>query len=205
VKPVHEVGVVNLPFAQAAEENKQVIFDAIRSYLKGKVLEIASGTAQHAVYFAGLLPELCWQTSDLEASLAGIGARIDHSGLDNLPPPLLLDALGDWPDSSYNTVYTANSFHIMGEAAVARCIERIGACLQSDGHFIVYGPFNYDGAYTSPSNERFDAMLRAQDRASGIRDFEWLDRLAQQADLVLEADIAMPANNRSLVWKKRTL
>ncbi len=197
--------MVNLPFAQAAEENKRFIFDAVRSYLKGNVLEIGSGTGQHAVYFASLLPELCWQTSDLEASLAGIGARIDHSGLDNLPPPLQLDALGDWPDSCYDTVYTANSFHIMGAAAVALCIESVGACLQPGGHFIIYGPFNYNGAYTSPSNERFDAMLRAHDPASGIRDFEWLEQLAQQANLVLEADIAMPANNRSLVWKKRTL
>jgi len=197
--------VTNLPFAQAADENKRIIFDAIRPYLKGKVLEIGSGTGQHAVFFASLIPDLCWQTSDLEPGLAGIGARIEVSGLDNLLPPLLLDALGNWPESRYDTVYTANSFHIMSEIAVTRSIERVGACLQPGGCFIVYGPFNYDGAFTSPSNERFDAMLRERDPASGIRDFDLLNQLAQQANMTLEADIAMPANNRSLVWKKRTL
>lgn len=196
---------MELPYAQAAEENKRVIFDAVSPFLEGDVLEIGSGTGQHAVFFAERMPGLRWQTSDLEPGLAGIGARIAACGLDNLPPPLLLDVLGDWPAAVYDTVYTANTFHIMDEVAVSRCIERVGACLRAGGHFIVYGPFNYDGAYTSPSNERFDAMLRARDPASGIRDFDWLDRIARRAQMALEADIEMPANNRSLVWKKRTL
>jgi cyclopropane fatty-acyl-phospholipid synthase-like methyltransferase len=197
-------GGVNLPFAQAAEQNRQVILDAIRPYLQGRVLEIGSGTGQHAVYFAAQLPQLCWQTSDLAANLDGIRARIDDAGLDNLMPPLLLDVLGSWPGARYDTIYTANSLHIMSETAVRRCFEGCGDCLQTGGRFAVYGPFNYDGAYTSASNARFDAMLRANDPDSGIRDFEWLDRLARDAGMMLEADIAMPANNRSLIWKKRT-
>jgi cyclopropane fatty-acyl-phospholipid synthase-like methyltransferase len=196
---------MNLPFAGAAEQNKAVILQAIRSYLRGKVLEIGSGTGQHAVYFAGLLPKLHWQTSDLEPNLNGIRAWIDDAGLDNLPPPLLLDALGAWPEREFDTIYSANSFHIMNNTAVAACIEGCGNCLSAGGHLIVYGPFNYAGEFTSTSNARFDAMLKANDPGSGIKDFEWLDSLAQSAGMKLAADIEMPANNRSLIWKKRTL
>lgn len=195
---------MNLPFAGAAEQNKAVILQAIRSYLRGKVLEIGSGTGQHAVYFAGLLPKLHWQTSDLEPNLNGIRAWIDDAGLDNLPPPLLLDALGAWPEREFDTIYSANSFHIMNNTAVAACIEGCGNCLSAGGHLIVYGPFNYAGEFTSTSNARFDAMLKANDPGSGIKDFEWLDSLAQSAGMKLAADIEMPANNRSLIWKKRT-
>jgi cyclopropane fatty-acyl-phospholipid synthase-like methyltransferase len=193
------------PFAQAAEENKQAILDALRPYLKGRVLEIGSGTGQHAVYFASQIAELHWQTSDLETCLGAIRAWIDDAGLDNLSPPLPLDVLGSWPAGLYDTVYTANTFHIMDDHAVARCIEACGACLQPQGHLAVYGPFNYHGDFTSDSNARFDAMLKSTGQGGGIKDFEWLDQLARQAGMVLEADIEMPKNNRSLVWKKRTL
>lgn len=195
---------MKLPFAQAADENKQVIFDAVENWLRGQVLEIGSGTGQHAVHFAERLPSLTWQTSDLDSNLAAIRAWIDHSGLVNLPPPIELDVNAHWPETQYDTIYTANSFHIMDAAAVARCIEQCGRHLRADGHLIVYGPFNYGGDYTSPSNARFDAMLRANDPGSGIRDFEWLEQLASSAAMTLQADIAMPANNRSLIWKKRT-
>ncbi|MDC1288152.1 class I SAM-dependent methyltransferase, partial [Gammaproteobacteria bacterium] len=136
---------------------------------------------------------------------SGIRARVDASGLDNLPPPLLLDALGDWPEREFDTIYSANSFHIMNNSAVAACIEGCGNCLSAGGHLIVYGPFNYAGDFTSPSNARFDAMLKANDPGSGIKDFEWLDGLAESASMKLVADVEMPANNRSLIWKKRTL
>ena len=195
---------MNLPFAQAAEQNKDVILQAIQPYLRGSVLEIGSGTAQHAVYFASLLPELNWQTSDLEPNLTGIRARINDSGLDNLPPPLLLDAKGAWPEREFDTIYTANSFHIMDSIAVSESITGCGKCLSTGGHLVVYGPFNYAGNFTSASNASFDAMLKANDSGSGIKDFEWLDRLAQTAGMELSADVEMPANNRCLIWKKRT-
>jgi SAM-dependent methyltransferase len=195
---------VNLPFAQAAEQNKQVILQAIGPYLRGRVLEIGSGTGQHAVHFCSQLPDLLWQTSDLPSNLPGIQAWIDDSGLENLPVPLQLDVSGTWPRQLYDTIYTANSFHIMDAAAVASCMAGCGACLRPGGHLVVYGPFNYGGAYTSDSNARFDAMLRANDPDSGIRDVDWLQQLAADAELELQADIAMPANNRSLIWQKRT-
>jgi SAM-dependent methyltransferase len=197
--------VINRPYAESAEQNKFVIFDAIKSYLQGEVLEVASGTGQHAVYFASQVPELSWQTSELAANLPGIEAWIEDAGLGNLLAPIELDVLGTWPEHRYDLVYSANCFHIMGKDAVARCLEGVGDCLKPGGVFAVYGPFNYDCAYTSESNARFDQMLQARDPASGIKDFEWVEELANSAHLQLLEDIAMPANNRTLIWQKRTL
>jgi SAM-dependent methyltransferase len=196
---------VNLPFAESSEQNKSVIFDVIKPYLRGDVLEIGSGTGQHAVFFAGQLPRLSWQTSDLESNLPGIEAWIAHSGLTNLLPPIALDVSGRWPEREFDAVYSANCFHIMDKTAVAKCIEGVGVSLKADGILAVYGPFNYAGNFTSASNARFDAFLKARDPASGIKDFEWLDDLASQQNLHLLEDVAMPENNRSLVWQKRTL
>lgn len=197
--------MINRPFAESAEQNKYVIFDAIKSYLQGEVLEIGSGTGQHAVYFASQMPQISWQTSELAANLSGIEAWIEDSGLANLLAPIELDVQDAWPVYLYDLVYSANCFHIMGKDAVASCIEGIGACLKPGGVFAVYGPFNYDGAYTSESNARFDQMLRARNPASGIKDFEWVEELANGAQLQLLEDVAMPANNRILIWQKRTL
>ena len=195
---------MNKPWAEAAEQNKAVIFDAIEAYLHGTALEIGSGTGQHAVYFAGRRDDLDWQPTDLAPNLSGIARWITDSGLANIRPPLALDVNGAWPEREFDLVFSANTFHIMHEDEVARCIAGAGACLRAGGALAVYGPFNYGGAFTSRSNASFDAMLRAHDPASGIRDFEWLDRLAESAGLNLREDIAMPANNRTLVWQKRT-
>jgi len=195
---------VNLPFAESSEQNKSVIFDVIKPYLHGDVLEIGSGTGQHAVFFAAQLPSLSWQTSDFESNLPGIEAWIAHSGLTNLLPPIALDVSGRWPGRQFDMVYSANCFHIMHKTMVAKCIEGVGACLKADGVLAVYGPFNYAGNFTSPSNASFDAFLKARDPDSGIKDFEWLDDLARQQNLHLLEDVAMPENNRSLVWQKRT-
>ncbi len=196
---------MNRPYAESAEQNKQVIFDAIKSYLQGEVLEIGSGTGQHAVHFAAQLPDLRWQTSDLAANLPGIEAWIEESGLENLLPPIALDVNADWPDHRYDLVYTANTFHIMDETSVSRCVEGAGRCLKPGGVLAVYGPFNYGGRYTSESNARFDQMLRTRDPLSGIRDFDWIEQLAAAAGLDLLEDVEMPVNNRTLIWQKRTL
>ena len=196
---------MNRPYAQAAEQNKHVILDAIRPWLRGEVLEIGSGSGQHAVYFASQAADISWQTSELAVNLAGIESWIEDSGLDNLLAPIELDVMGSWPDHRYDFIFSANCFHIMAKDAVARCIEGIGDCLKPGGVFALYGPFNYHGDYTSESNARFDQMLRARDPESGIRDFEWIAQLAGAAELELLEDVAMPANNRTLIWKKRTL
>ena len=196
---------MNLPFSEASEQNKSFIYDVIKPYLHGEVLEIGSGTGQHAVFFAGQAPQLRWQTSDLESNLPGIEGWIADAGLPNLPPPVVLDVLADWPVRQFDMVYSANCFHIMDKTAVEKCIEGVGACLKPGGILVVYGPFNYAGNFTSPSNARFDAFLKARDPTSGIKDFEWLDDLANEASLELAEDVAMPENNRCLVWQKRTL
>ncbi|MCP4983593.1 MAG: DUF938 domain-containing protein [Gammaproteobacteria bacterium] len=197
--------MVKRPFAEAAEQNRQVIFDVIKPYLKGDVLEIGSGTGQHAVYFAAQVAELRWQCTDLAQSLPGIEAWIEESGLANLCPSLLLDVEEEWPDCQYDLIYSANCLHIMSAAAVISCIKGVANCLKPGGVFIVYGPFNYGGQYTAESNARFDQFLKSRDPASGIRDFEWLDELAINAGLELLNDVSMPANNHVLVWQKRTL
>ncbi len=195
---------MNLPFAEACEQNKRVILDAIRPFMCGQVLEIGSGTGQHAVYFAAEAPDIVWQTSDVADNLAGIRAWIRQSELDNLPPPLELDVLGAWPDGSWDFAFSANTFHIMHAEMVMACMRGVGQVLAPGAAFAVYGPFNYSGRHTSESNASFDAFLRSRDPGSGIRDFEWLDELAGEAGMALADDIAMPANNRTIVWKKRT-
>ena len=195
---------MNLPFAESAEQNKGVIFDAIKGCLQGDVLEIGSGTGQHAVFFGSQSPQVTWQASDLPANLPGIRARIEASGLPNLAAPIELDVLGAWPERLYDFVYSANSFHIMNTKMVAACIEGIGRCLKPGGVFALYGPFNFGGAYTSESNARFDQMLKSRDPESGIRDFEWIEELAGRVQIDLLEDVEMPANNRCLIWKKRT-
>ncbi len=195
---------MSLPFAEACEQNKRVILDTIRPWLRGQVLEIGSGTGQHAVYFAAEAPDIVWQTSDIADNLAGIQAWIRQAELDNLPPPLELDVLGAWPDGGWDFAFSANTLHIMHADMVMACMRGVGQVLAPGAAFAVYGPFNYGGRHTSESNASFDAFLRSRDPGSGIRDFEWLDELAGEAGMVLADDIAMPANNRTIVWKKRT-
>lgn len=195
---------MNKPYAESAEQNKSCIFDAIKPYLRGQVLEIGSGTGQHAVYFCAQLARIDWQPSELAPNLPGIQRWIEESGLDNIRPPIVLDVLGDWPTCRYDLVYSANTFHIMGETAVAASIAGAGRCLRPGGVFAVYGPFSYGGRHTADSNAAFDAMLRGRDPDSGIRDFDWLDQLAREADMNLLDDVEMPVNNRTLIWQKRT-
>ena len=196
---------MNRPYASASEQNKQVIYDAIESYLAGDVLEIGSGSGQHAVFFAAHKPELIWQTSDLAENLPGIELWIESSSLGNLPPPIELDVLSTWPPHHYDFICTANTLHIMDREMVAQCIHGVGECLVPGGVFAVYGPFNYGGEHTSPSNAQFDQYLKARDPVSGIKDFEWLNELAECAGMYLIEDIEMPANNRTLIWQNRTL
>jgi len=167
------------------------------------VLEIGSGTGQHAVYFAAALPHLVWQTADLPAHHAGMRMWLDEAALPNVLPPLALDVRrDDWHGGRYDAVFSANTLHIMGWPEVADFFRGVGAVLKPAGVLAVYGPFNYGGAFTAESNARFDAWLKARDPASGVRDFEAVDALARGVGLVLADDVPMPANNRTLVWRR---
>jgi predicted O-methyltransferase YrrM len=167
------------------------------------VLEIGSGTGQHAVHFAAALPHLQWQTSDLPENHAAIAAWIEASGLDNVLPPVALDAAHPetWPAQRFDAVFTANTLHIMGWADVQSLFAHLPRVLAADATLVVYGPFNVGGRFTAPSNAAFDAQLRAGDARRGIRDLEAVQALAAQAGLACVADIDMPANNRCVVWR----
>jgi cyclopropane fatty-acyl-phospholipid synthase-like methyltransferase len=193
------------PYAEACDRNRDPILAVIKTLLvePQTVLEIGSGTGQHAVYFAGHMPHLIWQTSDVVENLAGIRLWLEDAGLPNTPLPLLLDVSGtEWAALRFDSVFSANCVHIMGWDQVKDFIRGAGSSLPAGGQLIMYGPFNYGNEYTSLSNRRFDAWLRERDPASGIRNFEDVDQLAKNSDLFLTGDYEMPANNRVLCWQK---
>jgi hypothetical protein len=185
------------PFSEASERNRAPILAVLKRVFKNctRVLEIGSGTGQHAAYFAPELPHLVWQASDVADNLPGIRQWVSH------PAPIELDVDQPWPRVDADAVFSANTCHIMSWPQVERLFQGIGK-IRSLKIFCLYGPFNYHGKHTSESNARFDAMLRARDPASGLRDFESINALAKAAGLTLQEDNAMPANNRLLVWKR---
>jgi len=193
------------PYSESCEQNRVPILDVLAPRVADcrTLLEIGSGTGQHAVYFAPDLPRLVWQTSDQRAQHAGIRQWLDEAGLANVLPPLALDVmLDEWPVGPFDAVFSANTAHIMPETAVAAMFAGVGAVLAENGPFLLYGPFNYDGRFTSESNHRFEDWLRQRDPLMGIRDVTWLRELAAEVGLVLAEDIEMPVNNRCLVWRK---
>lgn len=194
------------PFSQACENNKDPILTELKRLFSKvhRVLEIGSGTGQHAAYFAPQLRHLFWQPTDVAANLAGIELWVAEANAKNLGVSQVLNMeRPNWRNFRFDAVYSANTAHIMAWPLVQTMIAGAAAELPQDGLFVLYGPFNYNGKYTSASNERFDAHLRSVNSSQGIRHFEKVDECAQAARLVLQEDIAMPANNRLLVWKKR--
>jgi SAM-dependent methyltransferase len=194
-----------LPFSAACERNKGPILEHLRRHFASAidVLEIGSGTGQHATYFAAHLPHLRWQASERAEHLSALAARLAAEPAPNLADPIALDVtVGPWPAMRFSAVFSANTLHIMDWHAVEQCVAGIGKVLAPGGLLAVYGPFRYGGRYTSASNRAFDQDLKHRDPASGIRDFEAVDSLARQHRLALVADHAMPANNQLLVWRR---
>jgi len=192
------------PYSEACERNREPILEVLRQVFADckQVLEIGSGSGQHAVYFGAHLPHLRWQTSDLAEHHAGILAWLDEARLPNVLPPLALDINAAWPQQRYDGVFNANTLHIVAWPEVQRMFAGIARVLPRNGVLAIYGPFNYGGCYTSDSNAHFDAWLKARDPASGIRGFENVDALARSYGFELERDFVMPANNRTLVWRR---
>jgi cyclopropane fatty-acyl-phospholipid synthase-like methyltransferase len=192
------------PFSQACENNKLPILQIINQVFTqpNTVWEIGSGTGQHACFFASQLPHLIWQATDRIENLAGIQAWIEEANLANLKPPLALD-INDttWPCQRIDCLFSANTLHIMSLTEVEMLFERLSHYLSSNALACFYGPFNYQGEFTSDSNARFDQWLKAQNPLSGIRDFEYICHLAASIGLKLLNDHAMPANNRLLVFQ----
>lgn len=196
---------MNKPYSQACENNKAPILAVIKEVFTQPVtvLEIGSGTGQHACYFAKELPHLNWQPSDLAENIAGINAWRIEAQLQNLLPPIILDVTDSmWPSSGIDALFTANTLHIMCWEKVQLLFDRLDNVLNPNAQVCIYGPFNYNGNYTSDSNARFDMWLKDRDPLSGIRNFEDVINLAKNAGLEFINDNAMPANNRLLVFKK---
>ena len=197
--------MLNKPYSQACENNKAPILAIIREVFSqpATVWEIGSGTGQHACYFASELPHLTWQPTDLPENLPGINAWRDGAQLTNLNQPLVFDVTSPiWPCDGMDAVFTANTLHIMSWEQVEILFVRFQAYLNPSATVCIYGPFNYNGKYTSDSNANFDQWLKSRDPLSGIRDFEAVIKLAESAGLRLLKDNPMPANNRLLVLEK---
>jgi len=199
-----------LPHSAAAERNKEVIAEALAMLLKqaASVLEIGSGTGQHAAYFCTRFPQLHWQPTEQQQHLDNLRRACEESGLSNIQLPVVLEvsaAAEQLPDalssSAYTFVYSANTAHIMALSEVADMFRVVQKVLSEDGVFALYGPFNLDGQYSSESNREFDSWLKSQGQHMGIRDITELKTLGQSLGLELQESITMPANNQILLWK----
>lgn len=193
------------PYSESCEQNQAPILEVLREEFASskKVLEIASGTGQHAVFFGRALPHLSWQTSELVHNHAGIQAWLDEANLPNVHAPVAIDVNASaWPIERVDAVFNANTVHIVSWPGVEQLFAGIGRVLSVGGIVCMYGPFNYGGKFTTESNARFDAWLKSRDPASGVRDFEAISSLAEAQGLHLLKDVSMPGNNRTLVWKR---
>jgi cyclopropane fatty-acyl-phospholipid synthase-like methyltransferase len=193
------------PIAESCIQNQESIAKVVVPLFSHstRLLEVGSGTGQHAVYLAKRLPHLTWVTSDLQEAHSGILAWMRDEQLENVRPPVDLDVTGsNWPTGQFDAVFSANTTHIMSWPMVECFFAGVGKVLESEGVFTLYGPFNYAGSYTSESNRCFDGWLKSRDPDSGIRDFEKLNDLAERAGMYLYRDFEMPENNRILCWKK---
>lgn len=193
------------PYSESCDQNKEPILAIISPVLSSasSVLEIGSGTGQHAIYFAEKMPYLEWHTSDCRPYLDGINMWLSDAGLSNVLVPFELDvSSSQWPELDVDAVFTANSIHIMNQQDVINFMTGVGRLLNEQGHLMIYGPFNYNGAYTSKSNESFDHWLKDRDPSSGIKHFEDVMSLANNNGMKLVTDYEMPANNRMLHFVK---
>jgi cyclopropane fatty-acyl-phospholipid synthase-like methyltransferase len=192
------------PFSPACERNQDAILAVLRAHFadRTQVLEIGSGTGQHAVHFAAALPQLVWQTSDVPANLPGIRQWLAEARLPNTPPPLVFDINGTAPEARYDAIFSANTLHIMGWSEVQRLFTLLPSLMREGALLTVYGPFKVAGAFSAPSDAAFDAALRVDHPQRGIRDIEAIDALARAAGLVQIDDRAMPANNRCITWRR---
>jgi SAM-dependent methyltransferase len=190
-----------LPNSEACERNKGPILEVLRNAFadRGHVLEIGSGTGQHAVHFAAQLPHLVWHPTEQLKYMPDLDARIKQQGSANLRPPAVLDVRqAVWPLRQADAVFSANTLHIMSWAEVLDLFGGLGKILAAGGGLCIYGPFRYDGRYTSDSNRDFDHMLQERDPLSGLRDIQAVTTLASQYGIHLKVDHDLPANNRLL-------
>lgn len=199
------VAMAERPFAEYAARNAAPILEILKREFRdaSSVIEIGSGTGQHAVVFAATLDHLRWQTSDLDENHAGIRAWIESAQLPNVEPPLSVDVLdASLEDESFDAAFSSNTAHIMGVDAVERMFALVGSALRVGGVFCLYGPFRTGGEFNTPSNAAFDQSLRQRDPVMGIREIEMLDEFAAAAGMRRARFYAVPSNNNVAVYEK---
>lgn len=193
------------PFSPSTERNREPILAVLREWLtdRTEVLEIGSGTGQHAVYFGAALPHLRWQTSEVAANLPGIRMWLAEAALPNTPPPLTFDLDPDFepPTGRFDAVFTANTLHIVSWQQVERLFASLPGLMRPGGLLMVYGPFKQNGEFSGPGDASFDEWLCTEAPHRGLRDLEAVDELAQRAGLTRIENRAMPANNRLIAWR----
>ena len=197
---------MHIPYSEACERNKDPILAVLEPHFDHieSVLEIGTGTGQHAIHFAAAKPHLRWQTSDQDIYIDGIEAQLVVAKTYNVMAPLVLNVNQEvWVDSHsrYDMIYTANTFHIMSESDVQSFFKGLEMVIKPNAILAVYGPFKYENQFTSASNADFDGRLRSRGVGSAIKDFEWVNRLANDQGFLLIEDHTMPANNQCLVWR----
>ncbi len=195
----------NKPWSEACDQNRQPILEVLRQEFSapGDVLEIGSGTGQHAAWLPARLPHLVWQPSDVEDNIEGIELWRREANLPNVKPALTLDVADQWPDRRYDYAFSANTAHIMSWPLVEKMIAGIGEILNEDGKFCLYGPFNRGGRFTSDSNRRFDQWLKSRDPFSGVRDIEAIQECAKKHSLRFLREHEMPVNNLMLAFQRQ--
>ena len=197
---------MTLPFSEAAERNKEPILKVLKQVLQPwnkKVLEIGAGTGQHATFFASHFPHLTWTPTEQAENLPVLNQAVQLSGVENLTPPFKIKVGEDEPPiKTYDVVYTANTFHIMSWKECKTLIKMLSGILPEKGLVIIYGPFNYEGGYTSKSNEEFDQCLKQNIPGGGLRAFEDVQKSFEKNDFEFVQDFEMPAHNRTLVFRR---
>lgn len=197
---------MDLPISEAAERNKEPILKVLKKVIRvgdRRLLEIGAGTGQHAVFFAPQFPQLEWTATEAAAPLPLLNRRIQESQIPNLTPPRKMTVGEDSiPNRTYDLVFTANTFHIMSWKECKTLIKELSGALQEGGRFVVYGPFNYGGTYTSDSNAEFDKYIKEKFPSGGLRAFEDVSNAMAKHGFELVQDFEMPANNRTLVFRR---
>jgi cyclopropane fatty-acyl-phospholipid synthase-like methyltransferase len=193
-----------LNYSEACERNKQSILEKLSTYLacRKTILEVGSGSGQHALFLSSHHQHLTWQPSDQERYLDALQINIEQYASQGVLSPIELNVNQAWPNVLYDGVYTANTLHIMSGKEVESFFKGVGSSIEKSGCLFVYGPFRYNNMYTSASNAQFDQWLKARDPASGIRGFEAINALAHEQGLSLVEDCLMPANNQLLIWQR---
>ncbi|WNC68311.1 DUF938 domain-containing protein [Thalassotalea nanhaiensis] len=194
-----------LNYSPSCERNQDVILKQLLPILSSvsSVLEIGSYSGQHALHFCSSLSHLNWQPSDQHSLVANLNENLHRHNIDNIKPAIELDVSDpvQWPETKFDLIFSANTLHIMSWQHVVEMFNNLPKCLNNQSYLCIYGPFKYNGQYTSSSNANFQLWLQNRDPVSGIRDFEKINELAEDIGLTLLQDIAMPANNQLLIWK----